>query len=312
MINTQNLCKKFGRHTVVNQLNLDVRAGTVFGIVGENGAGKTTTLSMLVTLTTPTSGRAFVNGHEVTKEPLEVRRSIGYMPDVFGVFDDISCLEYLQFYADCYRVPRPLARRRALEFLSWVGLEDQQAAYVNALSRGMQQRLELARCLMHDPAVLILDEPASGLDPRSRIELRLVLQRLKQSGKTILLSSHILHELVEVSDEMGIMRHGELISVASVDVLKNQTSAYRTLRAMADVTDEKWRRVLHHDPHVGGFSTIPGGVEIQYAGTIGQQVECLDRLVRDGIPIRQFYEHAVDVEELFLRMTERPIQGGTT
>lgn len=311
MINTQNLCKKYGRQTVVNQLNLNVRAGTVFGIVGENGAGKTTTLSMLVTLTTPTSGRALVNDYEVTKNPVEVRRSVGYMPDVFGVFDDISCMEYLQFYADCYRVQRPLARRRAQEFLSWVGLENKKNTYVNALSRGMQQRLELARCLMHDPVVLILDEPASGLDPRSRIEFRSLLLKLKQNGKTILLSSHILHELAEVADEMGIMRNGELISVASVDVLRNQTSAYRSLRAVADASETEWKRALGNDPHVVDFSIVPGGVEIQYGGTTGQQAECLERLIRDGVPIRQFYEHAVDVEDLFLRMTERSEQGGT-
>ncbi|MCL6452509.1 MAG: ABC transporter ATP-binding protein [Alicyclobacillus sp.] len=303
MIRTENLCKRYGRQLVVNQLNLTVRPGTVFGIVGENGAGKTTTLSMLVTLTAPTSGRAFVNGFEVAQDPVAVRRSVGYMPDSFGVFDDIRCMEYLQFYADCYRVPRPVARQRARELLAWVGLEDKQDAYVNALSRGMQQRLELARCLMHDPAVLVLDEPSSGLDPRSRLEMRAILLKLKDAGKTVLLSSHILHELVEVADELGFMRSGELQAVASVDVLRNHTSAYRTLQVVGEAPEHVWRHALAADGRVVEFRLRPGGAQVQYGGTTGQQAELLQRLVTAGVAVQQFYEEAVDVEALFLRLT---------
>ena len=189
MILTENLCKRFGRSIAVDNLNLSIRQGTVFGLVGENGAGKTTTLSMLATLTPPTSGRALVNGFDVARQSRDVRRTLSYMPDSFGVYDDLSVDEYLQFYADCYGVPRPVAQRRRDELLEWVKLQDHRKTYVNSLSRGMQQRLEIARCLMHDPQVLILDEPSSGLDPRSRVEMRAVLQRLRQLGKTILISS---------------------------------------------------------------------------------------------------------------------------
>lgn len=303
MIDTHNLCKKYGRHAVVNRLNMNVRKGTVFGLVGENGAGKTTTLSMLVTLTTPTSGRALINGYEVTEDPMNVRRSVGYMPDSFGVYDDIRCTEYLQFYADCYRVSRGVAKERMNEYLDWVGLSAKRDAYVNELSRGMQQRLELARCLMHDPAVLVLDEPASGLDPRSRVELRFVLQKLKEAGKTILLSSHLLHELVEVCDEIGILRNGELLAVASVSVLKSHTTAYRTLKIIGQAHEAVWRRALRSDPRVLEFKLTEDNAMVQYAGTTAQQAELLGRLVAEGVSVEQFLEHETDVEQLFLRMT---------
>ncbi|MCL6593851.1 MAG: ABC transporter ATP-binding protein, partial [Alicyclobacillus sp.] len=219
MIQTDHLSKWYGRSAAVKDLNLYVRRGTILGLVGENGAGKTTTLSILATLTTPTSGRAYVNGYEVSRHPQGVRRSIGYMPDAFGVYDDIRVEEYLTFYAECYRVPRRLTQARCREYLDWVGLWEHRDKYVNNLSRGMQQRLEIARCLMHDPPVLILDEPTSGLDPRSRMEVRGVLAKLRQLGKTILISSHILHELSEIADEIGILRGGELVALAALDVV---------------------------------------------------------------------------------------------
>lgn len=163
---------------------------------------------MLATLSTPTDGYAYINGYEVSRNPREVRRSIGYMPDSFGVYDELTVMEYLRFFADCYDVDRRLVRSRAEELLERVRLTDKRNTYVNALSRGMQQRLEIARCLMHDPEVLILDEPSSGLDPRSRLEMRAVLQGLRDMGKTIVISTHILHELAEVADEIGILRKG--------------------------------------------------------------------------------------------------------
>ncbi|MCL6549256.1 MAG: ABC transporter ATP-binding protein [Alicyclobacillus sp.] len=307
MIETRNLCKRYGRVTAVNNLNLFIRRGTVFGIVGENGAGKTTTLSMLATLTPPSSGKAFVNGFEIRRQAQEVRRSIGYMPDSFGVYDDLTAEEYLQFYADCYRVPRSVAEARRRELLAWVNLEDKRDAYVNALSRGMQQRLEIARCLMHDPAVLILDEPSSGLDPRSRIELRAVLQRLRTLGKTIVVSSHILHELSEIADEIGIIRGGELAAVAAVDVMRAHSSAYRTLHITGEAEPKRWETVFSQDPHVAGWSLVRDGVEVLYAGTVQQQAELMRRLVEADVTVFQFAEQPTDIEELFLRLTERPV-----
>jgi ABC-2 type transport system ATP-binding protein len=291
----------------VSDLNLNVRRGTVFGLVGENGAGKTTTLSMLATLTTPTSGKAFVNGYEVTRQPNEVRKSIGYMPDSFGVYDDLTVDEYLAFYADCYQVPREIARKRSQEFLEWVGLTDKRDTYVNALSRGMQQRLEIARCLMHDPPVLILDEPSSGLDPRSRIEMRNVMQQLRTLGKTILVSSHILHELSEFVDEIGILRNGQVAAVAAVNVMLAHSTAYRTLSITGSATPDTWEHVLREDPHVLQVSHTQHGVEVVYAGTVDQQATLMRRLLEHNIRVYQFAEKPTDIEALFLRLTERTV-----
>lgn len=307
MIYTQSLCKKYGRFTAVHDLNLTIHRGTVFGLVGENGAGKTSTLSMLATLTSPTSGKAFINGFEVTQYPKEVRHSIGYMPDSFGVYDELSVEEYLQFYADCYHVPKAVARVRIQEMLEWVQLTDRRTTYVNALSRGMQQRLEIARCLMHDPQVLILDEPSSGLDPRSRIEMRGVMQRLRLLGKTIVVSSHILHELSEIADEIGIMRGGQLAAVASVNVMLEHSSAYRTLWMTGSGEEGVWRSVIERDPHVLRYSVTSQGIEVAYAGTAEQQANLLRELLAAGVVIYQFAERATDIEDLFLRLTDKVV-----
>jgi ABC-2 type transport system ATP-binding protein len=291
----------------VSDLNLNVRRGTVFGLVGENGAGKTTTLSMLATLTTPSSGKAFVNGYEVTRQPNEVRKSIGYMPDSFGVYDDLTVDEYLAFYADCYQVPKEVTKRRSQELLEWVGLEHKRDTYVNALSRGMQQRLEIARCLMHDPPVLILDEPSSGLDPRSRIEMRNVMQQLRNLGKTILVTSHILHELSEFVDEIGILRNGQVAAVAAVSVMLAHSTAYRTLSITGSATPDTWEHVLREDPHVLQVSHTQNGVEVVYAGTVDQQATLMRQLVEHNIRVYQFAEKPTDIEALFLRLTERTV-----
>ncbi|MBX6351809.1 MAG: ABC transporter ATP-binding protein [Thermoflavifilum sp.] len=308
MIRTQNLSKRYGRVMAVDRLNLTVRTGTLFGLVGENGAGKTTTLGMLATLIRPSSGRALICGFDVTEQSREVRRCIGYMPDRFGVFDDITAEEYLQFYADCYHVPRPVARRRIDEWLAWVDLTEKRRAYVNALSRGMQQRLEIARCLMHDPAVLILDEPASGLDPRSRLEMRSVLQRLRDLGKTVLMSSHILHELAEVADEIGILRTGSISMVASVSVLREQTGAHRRLWLVGEASRDRWHQALRSDPHVVDYTFEPDGITVIYAGTLEQQAELMERLVKAQIRLYQFAERPTDIEQVFLRLTEGQVQ----
>lgn len=307
MIQALNLCKRYGRFSAVHNLNLMVRQGTVFGLVGENGAGKTTTLSMLATLTAPTSGRAYIDGFEITSQSQEVRRSLSYMPDSFGVYDDLSTTEYLEFYADCYGVPKQVARRRSLEMLEWVNLVEQRGTYVNALSKGMQQRLEIARCLMHDPQVLILDEPASGLDPRSRIDMRGVLQRLRELGKTILISSHILYELSEISDEIGIMRGGELAAVASVTALIEHSSAHRRLWLTGDADQDTWERLLRADSHVRNVRCTEHGVEVEYAGTVEQQAELMRLLLEQGVALYQFAERPTDIEALFLRLTDRAV-----
>lgn len=303
MINTQNLTKRYGKMLAVNEMNLSIGRGTVFGLVGENGAGKTTALSMLATLSTPTSGHAYINDYEVSRNPREVRQSIGYMPDSFGVYDDLTVTEYLRFFADCYQVHRPTIHARTEEYLERVNLMDKRHTYVNALSRGMQQRLEIARCLMHDPEVLILDEPASGLDPRSRIEMREVLHSLRALGKTIVISTHILHELAEVADEIGILRGGELVAVAAIQVMLQHSNAYRTV-SLTTIDDGKWvEQLLLEDKQVLSLETTERGFHLLYAGTEVQQAKLLKHLIDSGVRLTEFAEKPTDIEELFLRLS---------
>jgi ABC-2 type transport system ATP-binding protein len=221
MIETRDLTKKYGELYAIKAINLDLRRGDLFGFIGPNGAGKTTTMRILATLLNPTWGEAYVGGHSIYTHPKEIRRMIGYMPDFFGVYDDMKVIEYLEFFAAAYRIRGPKRRQVCDEVLNLVELGYKREALVTSLSRGMTQRLGLARVLLHDPQVLLLDEPASGLDPRARIEIRTLLKRLGTMGKTIMVSSHILPELADICNKVGIIERGELIVNAEVaDVMR--------------------------------------------------------------------------------------------
>src|SRR6185503_19695507 len=211
MIETRDLTKKYGELFAIKSINLNLSRGDLFGFIGPNGAGKTTTMRILATLLNPTWGEAYVGGHSIYTRPKEIRRMIGYMPDFFGVYDDMKVIEYLEFFAAAYRIRGPKRRQVCDEVLELVELGYKREALVTSLSRGMTQRLGLARVLLHDPEVLLLDEPASGLDPRARIEIRTLLKRLGAMGKTIMVSSHILPELADVCNKIGIIERGELL-----------------------------------------------------------------------------------------------------
>lgn len=305
MIRIENLCKRYGRFEAVKNLNLDVRDGTVFGFVGENGAGKTTTLSILATLLRPTSGRAYVGGEEVTGNPSAVRRQVGYMPDSFGVYDDLTVREYLAFYGTAYRVSESLIESRTRELLHRVNLEDKVDAYVNTLSRGMQQRLGLARSLIHDPPVLILDEPASGLDPRSRIEMKDLIKGLRDQGKTVLISSHILPELAEMCDEIGVIQNGSLVACAAVEIVTARASGQRMLGFELLEGGRLLGERLRSNPLVTDV-VVQGEqrVEVLFSGSERQQVELIRELSLAGYALKGVSEVAGSLEELFLRLTE--------
>ena len=211
MIETRDLTKKYGELFAIKSINLNLSRGDLFGFIGPNGAGKTTTMRILATLLNPTWGEAYVGGHSIYTRPKEIRRMIGYMPDFFGVYDDMKVIEYLEFFAAAYRIRGPKRRQVCDEVLDLVELGYKREALVTSLSRGMTQRLGLARVLLHDPQVLLLDEPASGLDPRARIEIRTLLKRLGTMGKTIMVSSHILPELADICNKVGIIERGELV-----------------------------------------------------------------------------------------------------
>src|ERR687898_2589252 len=211
MIETRDLTKKYGELFAIKSINLNLQRGDLFGFIGPNGSGKTTTMRILATLLNPTWGEAYVGGYSIYTRPKEIRRMIGFMPDFFGVYDDMKVIEYLEFFAAAYRIKGQARKKICEEVLELVDLTYKRDALVTSLSRGMTQRLGLARVLLHDPQVLLLDEPASGLDPRARIEIRTLLKELRNLGKTIMVSSHILPELADICNKIGIIERGELL-----------------------------------------------------------------------------------------------------
>jgi ABC-2 type transport system ATP-binding protein len=257
LVETRGLTKRYGPFLALDELDLAIEPGIVFGFIGPNGAGKTTTMRILATLLDPTSGAAWIGGHSVARDARQVRHIIGYMPDTFGVYENMKVWEYLDFFATAYGLSR--ARRLGLidDLLALVDLGDKKDGYVEALSRGMKQRLCLARTLVHDPQLLILDEPASGLDPRARIELRALLRQLGALGKTVIVSSHILTELADICDHVGIIERGRLLAAGAVNDLLRQVQTSRVVlaRLLADVR-------LSDGDLIERVRTIPGVLSV--------------------------------------------------
>src|SRR5512132_3295588 len=224
-VQTSGLTRTYGSMTALNALDLTVQRGDLFGFIGSNGAGKTTTLRILATFLAPSSGQAYVLGHDVVRDADAVRHVIGYMPDFFGVYKDMEVTEYLDFFGACYKIPTAQREKTVNDVLELVGLSEKKGTLIGALSRGMQQRLGLARVLIHDPKVLLLDEPASGLDPRARIEMMAILQELQRLGKTIIISSHILSELQTLCNRVAIIEKGKLIYCGPVQGVRDQMAA---------------------------------------------------------------------------------------
>ncbi|MBS4189195.1 ABC transporter ATP-binding protein [Bacillus sp. FJAT-49705] len=306
MIEIIDLSKRYGNFTALNSLNLQIEKGSVFGFVGQNGAGKSTTFSILATLLAPTSGTAYINGYNIQKEPKMVRRQLGYMPDFFGVYDQLKAIEYLHFYGASYGIP--LAEREKLipQLLDLVNLAHKKDSYVDLLSRGMKQRLCLARSLIHDPEVLILDEPASGLDPRARVEMREILKELKNMGKTILISSHILPELAEMCDTIGIIDQGKLVAEGSVTEIQAQLKGERLIIVKTYRDIEKGVSFFEDDPNV---SKLKIGDEEQtlrfvYKGSDQEQSVLLKKAIINDIAITSFSEIETDLEDVFMEITK--------
>jgi ABC-2 type transport system ATP-binding protein len=308
IVSTRNLTKRYDGQLALVGVDLDVAPGEIFGLVGPNGAGKTTMMRILATLLAPSAGQAMICGIDVDAEPIEVRRRIGYMPDFYGVYDDLRTWEYLDFFARCYGVPP--ARREPMigELLEIVGLTEKRNAYVESLSRGMRQRLCLAHTLVHDPQLLILDEPASGLDPRARVEVREILRTLKDMGKTVLVSSHILPELGELCTSVGIIDHGRMVRAGRIDEIERSLRASALLRIdlLSDpATATEW---LGTDPRARDVMEVSGGrdgirLELQYDGGADEQADLLRRMVEAGHRVAGFSQATSGLEEIFLQVT---------
>ncbi len=304
MVEITDLRKTYGRFVALKSMSMTIAKGTVFGFVGPNGAGKSTTMSILATLLAPTSGSAKVGGYEVTEHPKEVRRLIGYMPDFFGVYDQFKATEYLHFYGASYGIPRAEREKMIPQLLELVNLTDKADFYVDSLSRGMKQRLCLARCLVHDPELLILDEPASGLDPRARIEMREILKELKSMGKTILISSHILPELAEMVDEIGVIEHGELIAKGKVQDIQNRMRVNRVLHIRLLDGEKEAAAFLQGQPDVTMVLEDEQGVHVHFSGQDEAQAELLQALIARGFRIVSFSEAQTNLEDVFLEITK--------
>ncbi|MDX2136752.1 MAG: ABC transporter ATP-binding protein [Chloroflexota bacterium] len=311
IIETKDLVKRFGKFTAVNELSLAVPAGSIYGFVGPNGAGKTTTMRVLTTLTRPTSGEAWVNGHRVTDEPRAVRRAIGYMPDEFGVYDDMRVWEYLDFFAACYDIPEGERKKLIEDLLALVDLTHRRDDMVDKLSRGMKQRLSLARTLAHDPAVLILDEPASGLDPRARVEIRELLVELAKMGKTIFFSTHILADVSEICTHIGIVEAGKIIAQGSMDEMRAQLQPHREITVTVRDQDavEAVKTAVGGMPDVVGVTELEQKsgryrVRIDFTGDDEGVAALSQKINSAGIAVLGFAEETKDLESMFMRVTK--------
>lgn len=331
MIELTHLRKEYKDLVAVHDLSLELEKGDIFGFIGPNGAGKTTTIKMLATLLMPTAGSATVDGIDVVKYPEKVRAVVGYMPDFFGVYDDIKVWEYLDFFAAAYRITKSKRPQIIDDVLALTDLTVKKDSYVESLSRGMKQRLCLAKTLVHDPKVMLLDEPASGLDPRARIEIRELLKELQSMGKTIIISSHILPEMEEFCNKIGIIERGEMIVAGDVNTIARQVRGQHTIEigivdeleraeaillGMSDIIREVKRtsgiRQLANSPEPSnpqtlqknGHTTSGGIVQIGYIGEIDEEYRVLQTLVQANIKVRMFHTPSADLEDVFLRVTK--------
>ena len=307
MIECRELTKMYGDLYALNRLNLQLEPGDVYGFIGPNGAGKTTTMRILATLLNPTFGEASVCGYSIYNKPREIRRAIGYMPDFFGVYDDMKVTEYLEFFAAAYRIRGPGRAKKVDEVLELVDLGYKREALVTSLSRGMTQRLGLARVLLHEPEVLLLDEPASGLDPRARIEMRKLLKRLRSMKKTIMVSSHILPELADICNKIGIIERGKLEfngDVATAIRQVRQSSIY--LISVGDGKAIEAQTFLKGKPGVSGVEDSPDPEVFRV--TLSQGIEdgsfLAEDLIKAGFRLRRFGEEEIDLEDVFMRITQ--------
>ncbi|HRF48031.1 MAG TPA: ABC transporter ATP-binding protein [Anaerolineales bacterium] len=311
ILETRDLAKTYGQFQAVKGMSLQVEQGAIYGFVGPNGAGKTTTMRIITTLLEPTSGEAYVGGHSVRSAPDDVRRLIGYMPDFFGVYDDMTVWEYLDFFAACYKVPDVQRRRLIDDLLELVDLGHKRDVQVDTLSRGMKQRLCLARTLAHDPQVLILDEPASGLDPRARVEIRELLVELSRMGKTVFFSTHILADVAEICTHIGIVEGGRLVAQGSMTDMQRQLRPHRTLRvqflALQDVLTRA-QSVVFGREGVLAVRPIdddegPPTLEVDFGGDAAGVSSLLSLLVAQKLPVLHFSETRQELEDVFMQIT---------
>jgi len=308
IIETINLTKRYGELVALNNLHLSIEEGECFGYIGPNGAGKTTTIKILATLLQPTWGEARICGHVVGYQSRRIRPLIGYVPDFFGAYSDMVVQEYLDFFASAYGITGQQRRRIVNDILDLTDLAYKREALVDSLSRGMKQRLSIARVLLHDPKVLLLDEPASGLDPRARIEIRELLKELHRMGKTIVISSHILHELAELCSTVGIIERGELLFHGSVrEATRRAQMGTRVQVGVASHSDTAIK-VLQRLEAVKSVQVSNGKLSVELAGEVHDFSFLARALIDNRLAITELKEEEVNLETAFLRLTKGIVQ----
>ncbi len=304
MIELIEFGKDYGHFTAVGKLSLKIDAGEVFGFIGPNGAGKSTTIRFLATLLRASRGEGVVNGHSVTKDPLGVRQSVGYMPDNFGVYDGMKVWEFLDFFAVAYRIPRTRRKQVIADVLELLDLAHKRDDFVNGLSRGMKQRLCLAKTLVHDPPVLILDEPASGLDPRARVEVKALLKELRRMGKTILISSHILTELADCCTSIGIIERGQLLMHGPIADVYRRIRGNRMIVVRFASNMDAGLSIIRSFPQLRDVQVDDASATIELEADDAGVAELLRQLVSQNVGVRSYTDKEPTLEDVFMLVTQ--------
>ena len=304
MLVIKNLEKSYGNFKALNGVNLEIKKGEIFGFIGPNGAGKSTTMKIISGLLSADSGEVYVDGIDAIKDNKALKDKIGYMPDFFGVYDNLKAIEYLEFYASIYGIIGEEARELAMDLLELVNLQDKWDANVDGLSRGMKQRLCLARCLVHNPELLILDEPASGMDPRARYEMKGILKNLREMGKTIIVSSHILSELGEICTRIGIIKNGSIVCEGTVEEVTLMASGTAPINITVMEEPDKAISILREIPEVKEMSVDENKITASIVGGDKEARDLLKTLVSKDIPVISFSRAAGNLEEVFIQITE--------
>jgi ABC-2 type transport system ATP-binding protein len=296
--------KLYGDFKAVDKLSLKIEAGEMFGFIGPNGAGKSTTIRFLATLLKASHGEGTVNGHSVTRDPLGVRRSVGYMPDNFGVYDGMKVWEFLDFFAVAYQIPRSRRKQVITDVLELLDLTHKRDDFVNGLSRGMKQRLCLAKTLVHDPPVLILDEPSSGLDPRARLEFKALMKELRRMGKTILISSHILSELADCCTSIGIIERGQLLMHGPIEDVYRRIRRNRQIEIKFTDRMDVGLSIIRSMPETRDVRVEDHRATVELEGDDAKVAELLDTLMRQGVHLRSFNDKDPTLEDVFMLVTK--------
>ena len=304
MIELIDFGKDYGDFTAVERLNLKINAGELFGFIGPNGAGKSTSIRFLATLLKASRGEGIVNGHSVTRDPMSVRRSVGYMPDNFGVYDGMKVWEFLDFFAVAYGIPRSKRKQVIGDVLELLDLGHKRDDFVNGLSRGMKQRLCLAKTLVHDPPVLILDEPSSGLDPRARLEVKALLKELRKMGKTILISSHILSELADCCTSIGIIERGQLLMHGPIDDVYRRIRGNRIIEVKFVDNMDVGLSVIRSSPHCRDVQVEDHRATVELATDDKGVAELLNQLIAQRVNVRSFTDKDPTLEDVFMLVTK--------